>query len=650
MSSQNSRLSSSANSLDCHPGSEIDTWDPTSGVVSGNKSPTIKSEDDVIITDSVNRYICGECSKAFHVLASFRSHFMTMHLPRTVPCRLPQCDKTFHTANGAKKHYEISHQGDYPCLHEGCLFRGKDSRWLALHLQRHPNKEPEPHGNFKCLVPDCMKGFRTMKRLTEHRIDAHSLYEFKCGFRRCRQHFDCMEDREQHFLTRHSGSLDRIEYSCPQPGCSRLFSLVDDLYDHFTEAKHTLFNTWRSQNPFRCAFNFCHSAYPTEDEIKYHHTIVHASRRTHPDIVEPFQNPKQFSLRRISNMSIPGLFDLPSEAQSEEESLVHPFLGEAEDSPETDDLVHPLLSRAEDFSEEDDTRAGENAIEINEDGVVLLSDLDSTLPVQSEVSGSYKMAIGYLLQTPQTHRDIPLQSSDDDYPDSAALDDHEQDSQSDCDTDMDEYSNEVLLERALTGVLCFLNLEHAVTATELIELWSVFVEADQGKMMLKQLNKINTDDTPTAIQRELEKTALVSLITAWINFKLLTDQIPPNLRANQTSAREIAWSVLKHCMILEDMTRRAIPAARAAGISVPDRVHEPTTGYDFSPDEPFPYILEALAERALCRKLHQKWLRLNNIMVLEQIVGYHEALRDIAARVYPGMRGSKLWLEMYGPE
>ncbi len=309
-----------------------------------------------------------------------------------------------------------------------------------------------------------------------------------------------------------------------------------------------------------------------------------------------------------------------------------------------------------------------NPIEINEEGAILVPSAFSDdvepeettdQPLIPDLVGTEKLTIGYVVESPfipLTKKPIALETSipdDLEDPESAALDVNERVPKNDGDeTDFHDLS---LGLQIFENILILLQADSKLSVEELFELWTVFLRPEQRQYVIRHLKKINIHEPSETIVARLRGSSLAAVITAWLQFKSLLDSVPPQLRdfpgrQPHSTGRNAAWAILMHCMLLEDLRRRALPAALEAGMTnIPDRLRFPTQGYDLSAAHAtFDQILNALAERAACRKVHPEWLQLTNAMVLHEVGKYLKDLKEVVLVLYPGAQGSQEWVEIFG--
>lgn len=251
---------------------------------------------------------------------------------------------------------------------------------------------------------------------------------------------------------------------------------------------------------------------------------------------------------------------------------------------------------------------------------------------------SEKVAIGYVLQS-----DLLLQApphtvsedmeGDDNSPESYALDDGElpRKAAKDSQQTSDQFSSDVLGQRIIHWVLTLLNMNHWLTVSEVLELWDAFLTPAQRLIILEQLTQIDVDKDDTAVQSALHGSVLCEVIHAWARFKLLTLQIPGELRQHAKSARGTTWAILKYCTELETLIKEGQLTASALGLVWPVSLREaPIDESNVNLDIAFVKLLAALEARVKCRKMHPDWMQFTNELVLKEMVFYFQDLKTEA--------------------
>lgn len=597
-------------------------------------SPVIKIEDD-IINPAFNKYVCAECGKTCVSYKYLDYHFKRVHSISAFIfpfiCPVVACGRPFAKENNRKLHYTICHGKDQSCPYPWCTSRPDSLAKLLIHITSHETSRYK-RGHYECLYPDCSETSSSLTRLTQHAYLAHPGIAKQTGCPECQEKLPSDKALYLHYQTSHPFS-SAVTLKCPASDCAQSFRNPKELYHHYLNSNDSSHPAYVHYDKppvysFKCPFTFCAIAYTHEIRLGIHNAVAHRWDAGGDSNEVPSQG------HRVSN-TVP---DVPRSSTDEQFAL------EIQDED--------LVNRRQEVDVEDLIEITEgNAIRVETEMADYFEpDTTNAYSHSLDPHGSQKRTIGYVLSPPsplagQSGRlgtSVPETYA---YPDEAALDEHER-TLGEQETD---FPSKQFGRNVLQRLLALLQVAHILPLDELSELWSGFLGPDQRSHAMQQLKKIGTQQSQEEFFARLRGTSLAYLINAWLDFKSHLARAPPQLR-NAQGARNTAWAVLMHCMILEELRRRALPTAIDLGlIGTPDRLRFPTSGYDLSAAHAtFAEILNALAERAACRKVNPEWLQLTNVMVLVEAGRYIDELKEVVLVLYPGEHENREWVETYG--
>lgn len=585
-------------------------------------APKIKIEKGCI-DPSLNKYICGECGKSHGSLSYLTYHYHRSHDPVSYVCPVADCPKWFQSEGRMTGHLRRYHSETIPgvrtariaCQHPGCLQKFT-MRYFFKHLQTHTD-EAAHRGYYKCQYAGCKERFPDLTRLTQHAYQVHTGIAVARCCLECHMKFDSDEKLYCHYRRDHP-FLGSESFNCPL-GC-RSFRNADDLYRHYWDSSHPTYlrNEAPLHLPFRCPFEFCARAYSSEIGLGIHNALAHGTKigGITMAVIKPiFQNALKPASKAVQ---------VASEGH----------LDESIECTAGADLVDP--------------------VEINEQGAIqmgsgILNNLEfdelAGPTSYSQLPAPPQRPIGYVVENPRSSKNSK----------EAALHQQEQALQSNQVDDDVDFPIKNLGREILHRILVLLQVDEDLSVEELYEIWSVFLLPVQRCYVLLTLTKLNIREPSEDIIARLRGSGLAAVISAWIRFKSLLDQSPPHLREAavrnpHSLGHGTAWAILMHCMLLEGMRATALPEALRIGLKgIPDRLRFPSQGsYYLSQKSSFAEILDALAERAKCRKVHPEGMQMTNAMVLEEVRKYRDELREVVLAVYPGIHDTPEWLQMFG--
>jgi len=301
----------------------------------------------------------------------------------------------------------------------------------------------------------------------------------------------------------------------------------------------------------------------------------------------------------------------------------------------------PMIYLAANNSTEPQIKWNEDSLMI-EKPTVYIEDIEPISPHTHQPSGqlsynrSEKMAISYVLhsqslvQAPPPHTANMDMDSDEEYPESYALDDWEmpRENAGNMHSRSDRFSSGALGQRIVHWALALLDMIHLVTVSEVVELWDAFLTPAQRVIILEQLNQIDVGNDDTAALSTLQRSVLCEVINGWAKFKLLTLHVPEELRQHCKSAKGTTWAILKYCTELETLIKEGRLTASALGLVWPVSLREaPIDESRVSLDVPFVELLAALEARVMCRTVHPSWTQFTNELVLKEMTHYLQDLQ-----------------------
>ena len=211
---------------------------------------------------------------------------------------------------------------------------------------------------------------------------------------------------------------------------------------------------------------------------------------------------------------------------------------------------------------------------------------------------------------------------------------------------LDDSSLETLQPNEFGSLLEILHFTDRVSVDEVTELWRVFVRPDQRRCIYTPLRNSLTGLYPAIMRKQIYESFMRPLLEAWTEFRALALQAPPQIRQGHSSVRQTVWTILRHCMLLEELRQ----ALHHSFLGDDQDLGAPTMGYDFTAETPFESYLAALHERALCRAPHEAWLQLTPPMILTEMIMYHHELKQIVLTLYPTMseKNPPDWARVFG--
>lgn len=275
---------------------------------------------------------------------------------------------------------------------------------------------------------------------------------------------------------------------------------------------------------------------------------------------------------------------------------------------------------------------------------VYMDEIEPVSPPYHQSSGqvsynrSEKMAVGYVLHSDITADAPPYSENEDmdsgeEHPETYALDDWEMpwETAIGLHQKSDRFPSDALGYGIIHWVLTLLDMNHWLTVSEVVELWDAFLTPAQRVIILEQLNQIDVGRDDTAVLSALHGSVLCESIHGWAQFKLLTLQVPEELRQHSSSAKGTTWAILKYCTELERLIKEGRLTASALDLVWPVSLREaPVDEARVHVDAPFIELLAALEARVKCRTVHPSWTQFTNELVLKEMTRYLQDLKTEA--------------------
>lgn len=546
-------------------------------------SPTNQIQGD-LIDPSKENCVCAECTESYANGGDLSAQIERLHLHSKFMCPLARCGALFETEEAMLGHQFTAHRGCVWCQYPGCERSFTKLSAAAKHFSTHI-RETALRGYHSCSHPHCIERRADLVRLTLHTYQAHPGIASARGCPDCQMWVRTDEELGEHYRTEHR-SLETVSLTCPQ--CSQQFRKEDELYHHYwNSADHPshIDDPEPSYMPYRCPFLFCGKAYTTEIGLGIHHALAHESmiggvaRPSSPSTVQ------SISFSPI-NPRYPAELQLDSTRESGD------VAGSAYDHLEIENWI--LSNRG-------------------------VSTTDSSSTFQS-----HQVTMGYIQESPVIPRPYVFSLA------------REQGSQP---NDNSNFFHGAYLREMLQYFLVLFQVADKLTVEELFELWTFVLRSGQRDHVIRLLKRLKVQKSSANILESLRRSALATMVWAWIWFKTLINQLPlpiQNLIGHDPRfrARDTAWAILMRCHELEFMRARALPIALQMGfVDIPNRLRFPSHAayYLWNGVPTFEAVFLGLGERARCRKVYAKGVSLSNVEVLMEIPLYLMELNEVVA-------------------
>ena len=587
---------------------------------SDQDNPVKWNDFDLDTTNS--KYICTQCAWMTSGNAgALARHFTSKHA--SPPLKCPDCSFLYQSIEEFKKHRSQNHRHLCP----GC------QRIFAT-VDQCKHHEP------------CETQYQNALRSIEDTAP-HTVIEQPMGGKDSASSQSTLDKR---------GSAQFG--SCPDPGCQLTFLDFATLYEHYIGSHPASIVTHGHPKPFKCPF--CPKRY-------HHDRFVAGHVRTH--------KPK--------SLSVSGIGDAKDQEDLIRQSRVAMAIRQSESRAEAQ-AQHDHTPRDDEeyrTTIKQEAELGMIWSVVLTDGVIYIDggfNSGSPTAVQKEQTYTQQpqrfgkaMPIGLVLQPPSTDRsnlekrsvliapgqlvaETELSDSmdlDDNYPESFALDDHELPSRMshlapslNTAQQYDEFFHQTLSHEIIHA----LQMQHFVDVSEVVDLFTYFLDKNQRLYILEQFGSLNTDQHDSTILEELNRTVFKDLIDAWVSFKRLAIHSAPHLLRQANTARigsgkAFTWAILQYCLNLESIIyRNETNIAHHFLRESPLEINSLVTPY-----APFPYLVSALVERVKTRTAHDPSTVFTNEMIFRGIRDYVKILQMIFKPLYPIAAGhDRLWKEL----
>lgn len=457
--------------------------------------------------------------------------------------------------------------------------------------------------SFPCPFEGCGRKSRSEQVCREHNRSTH---RFSCGEHGCGRDFS-----NESLLAQHKDEHTRQDShspakACPHPGCGQIFPDQAALFAHYDGLHPLSVYSPGKKLPFKCPF--CQKKYAMERYMLGHQRRDHSTNEG--SLSEQYEN--QTALIRESH-----------------DSIARKASRMVKDIP----IVCPVANRGT----EPHIKRKEYSLSTENLAIYVDNKTDPVSPQlyepgeRSPQDRSEKMAIDYVLHSISVV-EAP-HATHEDYPESYALNHWEmpRETAKTFNLNSAQFSGDALGQRLIHWVLVVLDMNHWLTLSEVLELWEAFLTPAQRVIILEQLNQIDVGGDDTAIFSALHGSVLCEVIHEWAQFKLLTLQVPEELRQHSNSAKGTTWAILKYCTELETLIREGRMAAVALDLVWPVSLREaPIDESCVRSDAPFVELLAALEARVKCRAVHPIWTQFTNELVLKEMSRYFQDLKTEA--------------------
>lgn len=456
--------------------------------------------------------------------------------------------------------------------------------------------------------------------------------------------------------------------SCPDPGCQLTFPNFDTLYEHYVEL-HPLCIVYPGHpKPFKCPF--CSKRYQHDRFIPGHvrthkpkylvvqgigdaedqEALIRESHVAMANRESQLRAEAQAHAERSSNDEVEGhLISIKAEeeystAMQEEEEYSPVFENGVvyiNDGAESED---PITEQ----SDQTDVQEPQCFREMTPIGLVLQAS-PADLPKPHHITGIPSVRTGPKTPTaePELSGSMDL---DDDYPERFALDDNELPSRtSNLDSSIiaTQLIDDIFHQSLSREIVHALQMQHFINVSEVVDLFTYFLDGHQRTYVLEQLASINLDQHDSSVLEALHGTVFKALIDAWVDFKRLAIRFAPQLiiEANVKgtgSGKSVTWALLQYCLNLENMIYR-----NKVNIAHHFLRDPPLDDLVVTTEAPFPLLVAALAERVKNRTVHDLAIMFTNEMILREMGEYVKTVQMIFRPLYPLAAGHEsLWREL----
>lgn len=207
------------------------------------------------------RFKCDQCNcnATFYSRSGVKRHVKTIHLKiRDFICNV--CGKTFKSQYQLSNHMFVHSNEKFKCLDENCdkYFASPMSR--KKHMEMHSDAPQQNTTRLKCEL--CELSFVSKITLRNHHQFKHlNIRNFKCVI--CAEAFKSKKAYQMHYM-RHSGEKP---FSCPYAGCERKFRSQSNQSEHM--------RTHTDEKPFLCEVDGCNKRFKFSVDFRRHKLKQH---------------------------------------------------------------------------------------------------------------------------------------------------------------------------------------------------------------------------------------------------------------------------------------------------------------------------------------------------------------------------------------
>ena len=474
-----------------------------------------------------------------------------------------------------------------------------------LHLHLHGSSQ-----GFTCPHDICHAQFSTEISLRDHVKKSHRI---QCGHRGCEATFGEGALLAQHEVQHTQRDNQFRARTCPHIGCGQVFADQALLFAHYDGLHPLSIFLPGKKNPYKCPF--CPKRYSTERFMPAHQRKDHSSTEG----TSGKDTDSQEALIRQSH-----------ESMARKASRVS-----VESGSRANYNLQTQSQRQMNLSNRTITVDGSR---VTLRGINSIPELDEESDPDHHAS-TENLSIGYLLPNgPGISRqtNAAKEDSDDEYPEALALDECELPRNQVRNVHIgDDFNHDDVGQRVIRWILVLLGLQNWLGVSEVLDVWDTFLSADQRVFILQQLHSIDVGNDDVTLLSALHGTVLCEVIHAWAQFKLLTFQIPQEMKESIVSAKTTTLAILRYCQTFETLINEARPIASAQGVELPDLLRQaPADSSVITSEAPFVDLLFALENRVKCRTVHSEWLQFTNELILKEMRRYIEDLKTQAKAIH----------------
>ena len=209
---------------------------------------------------------CETCGKYFISREKLEEHKQDTHSEKAFSCAT--CRKTFSRSHHLKIHMR-GHTGDRPYACSVCQKVFVDNSGLRSHARIHAEER-----TYRCLA--CDKCFKTRRNLRQHELKHASTRPFTC--RQCGKSFTFKRNLERHVETHASAAQEAV---CEERALSQA-AVVPVPCSSSSSSSHMV---------FKCLASNCGKVFSTEEQVRAHRDLVHATREEEGGLLDSGEGP-----------------------------------------------------------------------------------------------------------------------------------------------------------------------------------------------------------------------------------------------------------------------------------------------------------------------------------------------------------------------